>query len=123
MNYFVIFIGTECPEMKNDISIEERIDNYILGKMTAEEGGQFELDIKIDKDLVAESQLEKANTMIQKEYSSLNDSEEDEYHRQILQIKQQDAEWYSAIILMKKGKVVKAKKYLKKFITQNNTLS
>lgn len=61
----------------------------------------------------AETQLNRANALIQEECSSLKDSEEDEYHRQILQIKQQDTEWYSAIILMKKGKVVKAKKALK----------
>lgn len=40
-------------------------------------------------------------------------TEEDEYEHQVLQQKLYDLEWYEAIVLMRQGKVIKAKKMLK----------
>ena len=47
-------------------------------------------------------------------------TEEDEYKHQVLQQKLYDLEWYEAIILMRQGKVLKAKKALKAISTSDS---
>ena len=53
-----------------------------------------------------------AKAMINETIDKPIDTEEDEYEHQVLQLKLYDLEWYEAIILMKQGKVLKAKKAL-----------
>lgn len=45
--------------MHNDISTEERIDNYLLGRMSEEEKRQFESDIEKDASLKEEYECQK----------------------------------------------------------------
>ena len=47
-------------------------------------------------------------------------SEEECYEHEVLQMKLYDLEWYDAIILMQKGKVLKAKKLLKSIATSDS---
>lgn len=48
------------------------------------------------------------------------ETEEDEYEHQVLQQKLYDLEWYEAIVLMRQGKVLKAKRVLK-FIASSSS--
>lgn len=61
----------------------------------------------------AEDCLEKAFKLIESEIVGLDDSEEGRYLANILKSQKQDAEWYSAVIEMKKGHLIRAKKQLK----------
>lgn len=47
-------------------------------------------------------------------------TEEDEYEHQVLQQKLYDLEWYEAIVLMRQGKLLKAKKALKAISTSDS---
>ena len=47
-------------------------------------------------------------------------TEEDEYEHQVLQQKLYDLEWYEAIVLMRQGKVIKAKKALDAIATSSS---
>ena len=53
-----------------------------------------------------------AKAMIYETIDKPVDTEEDEYEHQVLQQKLYDLEWYEAIVLMRWGKVIKAKKAL-----------
>lgn len=53
-----------------------------------------------------------AKAMINETFDKPIDTEEDEYEHQVLQQKLYDLEWYEAIVLMRWGKVIKAKKAL-----------
>lgn len=61
---------------------------------------------------LAETQLVQAEILINDGLSIEDNSEEGIYNHQLLKVKQQDAEWLSALVLMKKGQVMKAKKAL-----------
>ena len=215
--------------MHNDISTEERIDNYLLGRMSEEEKRQFESDIEKDASLKEEYECQKVmviavqkaamrdllknkkeqkknrflfapshrvlwsitsiaamfiliiggydytstlNTMkaegqsayqgisapvardgnmidilIEKAYKEIGyeqydhametiskardmitaqlslhsaNAEEDEYDHQILQIQKDELDLYEVIILLKQGKVIKAKKVLENMTNTNN---
>lgn len=71
----------------------------------------------------AEELLESTQNLITEGLSKPVVTEEDEYNHQIMLIKAQDVDWYSAIILMKRGKVFKAKKALKAIVAQNGIYS
>ena len=81
-----------------------------------------ELDTIIDEayNLIGEGELDKAMDSIEKAKGTVLErlaqpveTEEDEYEHQVLQQKLYDLEWYEAIVLMRQGKVIKAKKALK----------
>ena len=46
--------------MNNDITTEERIDNYLLGRMSEAERAAFERDLVKDADLKEEYECQKA---------------------------------------------------------------
>lgn len=60
----------------------------------------------------AQSSIDKARVMINSALSGNAETEEDVYEQQILKLKGFDLDWYEAIILMKQGKVIKAKRAL-----------
>ena len=60
-----------------------------------------------------------AKTMVNEALDVPVVSEEDEYEHQVLQQKQYDLEWYEAIVLMRQGKVLKAKKALEAISTSD----
>lgn len=61
-----------------------------------------------------------AKTMINETLDGSIVTEEDEYEHHVLQQKLYDLEWYEAIILMRQGKVLKAKKALKAISTSDS---
>ena len=61
-----------------------------------------------------------AKTMVNEALDVPVVSEEDEYEHQVLQQKQYDLEWYEAIVLMRQGKVLKAKKALEAISTSES---
>ena len=65
---------------------------------------------KLDK---AMNTIEKAKATVLERLAEPIETEEDEYEHQVLQQKLYDLEWYEAIVLMRQGKVLKAKKALK----------
>lgn len=74
--------------------------------------GAGELDKAVDA-------IDKAKVMIMEDLAQPVETEEDEYVHQILQQKLYDLEWYEAIILMRQGKVLKAKKALNAISTSD----
>ena len=60
----------------------------------------------------AQSSISEARAMINSALSDNAETEEDVYEQQILKLKVFDLDWYEAIILMKQGKVIKAKRAL-----------
>ena len=61
-----------------------------------------------------------AKTMVNEALDEPVVSEEDEYEHQVLQQKQYDLEWYEAIVLMRQGKVFKAKRMLKSIASSSS---
>ena len=91
--------------------------------------GGNELDAMIEDayNLIGESELDNATDAIEKAKATVLEkltqpveTEEDEYKHQVLQLKLYDLEWYEAIILMRQGKVLKAKKALKAISTSDS---
>lgn len=60
----------------------------------------------------AEELLHMAFQLIESEMDCLDDSEEGGYLANILESQKQDVEWYSAVVEMKKGHLIRAKKQL-----------
>ena len=58
------------------------------------------------------SSIDEARAMINSALSVNSETEEDVYEQQILKLKGFDLDWYEAIVLMKQGKVIKAKRAL-----------
>ena len=52
--------------MNNDISTEERIDNYLLGRMTEAERSAFEQEIERNPDLRKEYECQKLSMQYKK---------------------------------------------------------
>ncbi len=96
----------------NQISVSEPRDgnevDLLLASAYASIGAE-QLDL-------AEFQLEQANDLIESGLNTDVLSEEDEYNHQLLLLKREDLRWYSAILLMKQGKVLKARKALSAII-------
>lgn len=68
--------------------------------------------------------ISKARLLIDQQVALLNGStEEVDYERQLLQLKKEDLDIYEVVIYLKKGKIVKAKKALKKIAGTNGTYS
>ena len=78
-------------------------------------------------DLIGSGDLDKATDAIEKAKATVSErlaqpveTEEDEYEHQVLQQKLYDLEWYEAIILMRQGKVFKAKRMLKSIASSSS---
>ena len=56
--------------------------------------------------------IDEARRMIESSFPALVSTEEEEYDRLVLQQKLYDIDWFEALILMKQGKILKAKKLL-----------
>ena len=91
--------------------------------------GGNELDAMIEDayNLIGESELDKATDAIEKakgmgleSLAQPAETEEDEYKHQVLQLKLYDLEWYEAIVLMRQGKVIKAKRMLKSIASSSS---
>lgn len=67
----------------------------------------------------AESVLNEANSLIDEGLAVPVIDEETDYEHRLLELKQYDAQWYRALIIMKQGKYRKAKEILKE-IAQDN---
>ena len=76
-------------------------------------------------DLSAASQKLDAvdNAIIDQMKEKYENAELIEYYHSILMVQQQEAEWYRAIILMRKGKVAKSKAALKNIVTEGGLYS
>ena len=93
----------------------------------ARDGNELDTMIEDAYDLIGEGDLDKATDAIEKAKATVSarlaepvETEEDEYEHQVLQQKLYDLEWYEAIILMRQGKVLKAKKALKAISTSDS---
>ena len=98
-----------------------------LSAPVARDGNELDTIIEEAYNLIGSGELNKASNAIEKAKAMVLDSlalpvetEEDEYEHQVLQLKEYDLEWYEAIILMKQGKVVKAKRALKAIATSSS---
>ena len=90
-----------------------------LSAPVARDGNELDTMIEDAYDLIGAGEFDHALDIIGNAKAMINetidkpiDTEEDEYEHQVLQLKLYDLEWYEAIILMKQGKVLKAKKAL-----------
>ena len=72
--------------------------------------GNNELDLALETIEKAKDMIDEANSTITK-YEMRN--EEAEYEQELIKIKSYEADWYEAIVLMKQGKIIKAKRLLK----------
>lgn len=98
-----------------------------LSAPVARDGNELDTMIEDAYDLIGEGDLDKATDAIEKAKATVSErlsqpveTEEDEYEHQVLQQKLYDLEWYEAIILMRQGKVLKAKKALKAISTSDS---
>lgn len=83
------------------------------------DGNELDALIEDAYNLIGKGELDKAMNTIEKAKATVLErlaqpveTEEDEYEHQVLQQKLYDMEWYEAIVLMRQGKVLKAKKAL-----------
>ena len=90
-----------------------------LAAPVARDGNELDTMIEDAYNLIGTGELDKALDAIEKAKAKVMESiaqpvetEEDEYEHQVLQLKAYDLEWYEAIVLMKQGKVIKAKRAL-----------
>lgn len=90
-----------------------------LAAPVARDGNELDTMIEDAYNLIGTGELVKALDAIEKAKAKVMESiaqpvetEEDEYEHQVLQLKTYDLEWYEAIVLMKQGKVIKAKRAL-----------
>lgn len=98
-----------------------------LSAPVARDGNELDTMIEDAYDLIGSGELDKATDAIEKAKATVSErlaqpveTEEDEYEHQVLQQKQYDLEWYEAIVLMRQGKVFKAKKTLKDISTSDS---
>ena len=93
----------------------------------ARDGNELDTMIEDAYDLIGEGDWDKATDAIEKAKATVSarlaepvETEEDEYEHQVLQQKLYDLEWYEAIVLMRQGKVLKAKKVLNAISTSDS---
>ena len=93
----------------------------------ARDGNELDTIIEDAYDLIGEGDLDKATDAIEKAKATVSErlaqpveTEEDEYEHHVLQQKLYDLEWYEAIVLMRHGKVLKAKKALNAISTSDS---
>lgn len=98
-----------------------------LSAPVARDGNELDTMIEDAYDLIGEGDLDKATDAIEKAKATVSaglaqpvETEEDEYEHQVLQQKLYDLEWYEAIVLMRQGKVLKAKKVLNAISTSDS---
>lgn len=98
-----------------------------LSAPVARDGNELDAMIEDVYDLIGEGELDKATDAIEKAKATVLarlaqpvETEEDEYEHQVLQQKLYDLEWYEAIVLMKQGKVFKAKRMLKSIASSSS---
>lgn len=98
-----------------------------LSAPVARDGNELDTMIEDAYDFIGEGDLDKATDAIEKAKATVLEklaqpveTEEDEYKHQVLQLKLYDLEWYEAIVLMRKGNVLKAKKALKAISTSGS---
>ena len=91
------------------------------------DGNELDTMIEDAYDFIGEGDLDKATDAIEKAKATVSErlaqpveTEEDEYEHQVLQQKLYDLEWYEAIVLMRHGKVLKAKKALNAISTSDS---
>ena len=93
----------------------------------ARDGNELDTMIEDAYDFIGEGDLDKATDAIEKAKATVSErlaqpaeTEEDKYKHQVLQLKLYDLEWYEAIVLMRQGKVLKAKKVLNAISTSDS---
>ena len=98
-----------------------------LSAPVARDGNALDILIEDAYNLIGEGELDKATDAIEKAKATVSErlsqpveTEEDEYEYQVLQQKLYDLEWYEAIVLMRQGKVIKAKKALNAISTSDS---
>lgn len=98
-----------------------------LSAPVARDGNELDTMIEDAYDLIGEGDLDKATDAIEKAKATVSErlaqpveTEEDEYEHQVLQQKLYDLEWYEAIVLMRQGKVFKAKRMLKSIASSSS---
>lgn len=98
-----------------------------LSAPVARDGNELDTMIEDAYDLIGEDDLDKAADAIEKAKATVAarlaqpvETEEDEYEHQVLQLKLYELEWYEAIVLMRQGKVIKAKKALNAISTSDS---
>ena len=98
-----------------------------LSAPVARDGNKLDTMIEDAYDFIGEGNLDKATDAIEKAKATVSErlsqpveTEEDEYEHQVLQQKLYDLEWYEAIVLMRHGKVLKAKKALNAISTSDS---
>ena len=98
-----------------------------LAAPVARDGNELDTMIEGAYNLIGTGELDKALDAIEKAKAKVMESiaqpvetEEDEYEHQVLQLKAYDLEWYEAIVLMKQGKVIKAKRALESIASSSS---
>lgn len=98
-----------------------------LSAPVARDGNELDTIIGEAYNLIGSGEFDKATDAIEKAKATVLEklaqpveTEEDEYEQQVLQLKLYDLKWYEAIILMKQGKVIKAKRMLKSIISSSS---
>ena len=98
-----------------------------LSTPVARDGNELDTMIEDAYNLIGEGEfdnatdaIEKAKGMVLESLAQPAETEEDEYKHQVLQLKLYDLEWYEAIVLMRQGKVLKAKKVLNAISTSDS---
>lgn len=93
----------------------------------ARDGNELDTMIEDAYDLIGIGELDKATDAIEKAKATVSErlvqpveTEEDEYEHQVLQQKLYVLEWYEAIVLMRQGKVIKAKRMLKSIASSSS---
>ena len=95
-----------------------------LAAPIARDGNELDIMIEEAYTLIGTDELDKATDVIEKAKAKVSEclaqpveSDEDEYEHQVMQLKAYDLEWYEVIVLMKQGKVIKAKRALEAIAT------
>lgn len=98
-----------------------------LSAPVARDGNELDTMIKAAYDLIGEGELDKAMNSIEEAKATVLEkldrpveTEEDEYEHQVLQQKLYDLEWFEVIVLMRQGKVFKAKKAMNAISTSDS---
>lgn len=98
-----------------------------LSAPVARDGNELDTIIGEAYNLIGSGEFDKATDAIEKAKATVSErlaqpaeTEEDEYKHQVLQLKLYDLEWYEAIVLMRQGKVLKAKKVLNAISTSDS---
>lgn len=98
-----------------------------LAAPVARDGNELDIMIEDAYNLIGAGELdnalyaiEKAKAMVSESLALPVENEEDEYEHQVMQLKAFDLDWYEAIVLMKQGKVIKAKRMLKSIASSSS---